>query len=149
MKILIQMKRISTQTEIESQPNPLTNSASTCSKRCSLPCSWPIFISAAVIFLLYLLYCPHNTTGKKNALRIYSNLRPLLRSADLHILKLTKQFAKQIPSYLLSQPKTPKRHIPIFAMQFASQSYCKGIIAKVSQIILFDSTENSQACESL
>jgi hypothetical protein len=23
---------------------------------------------------------------------------------------------KQIPSYLLSQPKTPKHHIPIFAM---------------------------------
>jgi hypothetical protein len=64
---LIQMKTISTQTEIESQPNPLTNSASTCSKKCSLPCSWPIFISAIVIFLLYLLYCPYNTTGKKNA----------------------------------------------------------------------------------
>jgi len=65
--ILIQMKTISTQTEIESQPNPLTNSASTCWKRCSLPCSWPIFISATMIFLLYLLYCPHNITGKKNA----------------------------------------------------------------------------------
>ncbi len=138
MKILIQMKTISTQTKIESQPNPLTNSASTCSKRCSLPCSWPIFIFAAVIFLLYLLYCPHNTTSKKNALRIYSSLGPLLRSADLRILKLAKQFVKQIQSYLLLQPKTPKRHIPIFAMQFASQRYRKGIIAKVSQIVLFD-----------
>jgi hypothetical protein len=38
MKILIQMKTILTQTEIESQPNPLTNSASTCSKKCSLTC---------------------------------------------------------------------------------------------------------------
>jgi hypothetical protein len=83
-----------------------------------------------VIFLLYLLYYPHNTTGKKNALRIYSSFRPLLRSADLRILKLAKQFAKQIPLYLLSQPKTPKRHIPIFTMQFASQRYRKGIASQ-------------------
>jgi hypothetical protein len=73
MKILIQMKTISTQTEIQSQPNPLTNSASTCSKRCSLPCSWPIVIFAAVIFLLYLLYCPHKTTGQKK--RIFAKRR--------------------------------------------------------------------------
>jgi hypothetical protein len=59
-----------------------------------------------------------------------------LRSADLRILKLAKQFAKQIPSYL----KAPKRHLnlyepeiittqnaiwPIFAMQYASQWYHK------------------------
>jgi hypothetical protein len=69
MKILIQMKTISTQTEIESQPNRLTNSASTCSKRCSLPCSWPIVISATVIFLLYLLYCPHNTIGQQKRIK--------------------------------------------------------------------------------
>ncbi len=68
------MKTISTQTEIQSQPNPLTNSASTCSKRCSLPCSWPIVISAAVIFLLYLLYCPHKTTGQKK--RIFAKRKP-------------------------------------------------------------------------
>jgi hypothetical protein len=43
----------------------------------------------------------------KNAKRIYSSLRPLLRSAYLRILKLAKQFAKQIPSY----PKAPKRHL--------------------------------------
>jgi hypothetical protein len=49
-------------------------------------------------------------------------------------------FAKQIPSYLLSQPKTPKRHIPIFAMQFPSQRY-----RKQRRWLNW----NSQACESL
>ncbi len=145
MKILIQMKTISTQIEIQSQPNPLTNSASTCSKRCSLPCSWPIVISAVVIFLLYLLYCPHKTTGQKNPylrsvdLRIFwlakqfaicSSLRTLLWSADFRILFLAKQFAKQIASYRCEL----KAIWHIFAMQFASQ--------KVSQtVVLCDSTE--------
>jgi hypothetical protein len=49
-----------------------------------------------------------------------------LRSADLRILKLAKQFAKQIPSYLLLQPKTPKRHIPIKGItKVSSQRYRK------------------------
>jgi hypothetical protein len=96
MKILIQMKTISTQTEIQSQPNPLTNSASTCSKRCSLPCSWPIIISAAVIFLLYLLYYPHKTTGKKKrifAKRITSHI--LTCEAVCDWFKSTNFFAKR------------------------------------------------------
>jgi hypothetical protein len=103
MKILIQMKIISTQTEIQSQPNRLTNNASTCSKRCSLPCSWPIVISAAMIFLLYLLYYPHKTTCQKKC--IFAKRR------TLHILtckvvcdlfKSTNSFAKRRLSHTVS-----------------------------------------------
>jgi hypothetical protein len=103
MKILIQMKTISTQTEIQSQPNPLTNSATTCSKRCSLPCSWPIVISAAVIFLLYLLYCPHKTTGHKK--RIFAKRKPshiFACEAFCDLFKSTNYFAKCRFSYIVS-----------------------------------------------
>ncbi len=97
------MKIISTQTEIQSQPNPLTNSASTCSKRCSLPCSWPIVISAGVIFLLYLLYYPHKTTGKKK--RIFAKRRTshiLTCKAVCDLFKFTNSFAKQRLSHTVS-----------------------------------------------
>ncbi len=103
MKILIQMKTISTQTEIQSQPNPLTNSASTCSKICSLPCSWPIVISAAVIFLLYLLYCPHKTTGQKK--RIFAKRKPLhifACEAFCDLFKSANYFAKRRFSHTVS-----------------------------------------------
>ncbi len=97
------MKTISTQIEIQSQLNPLTNSASTCSKRCSLPCSWPIVISIAVIFLLYLLYCPHKTTGKKK--RIFSKRRTshiLTCEAVCDLFKSTNSFAKRKLSHIVS-----------------------------------------------
>ncbi len=103
MKILIQMKTISTQTEIQSQPNPLTNNASTCSKRCSLPCSWPIVISAAVIFLLYLLYCPHKTTCQKK--RIFAKRRTshiLTCEVVCDLFKSTNSFAKRKLSHTVS-----------------------------------------------
>jgi len=119
---LIQMKTISTQTEIQSQPNPLTNSASTCSKRCSLPCSWPIVIYAAVIFLLYLLYCPHKTTGKKK--RIFAKRRTshiLTCEAVCDLFKSTNSFAKRRLSHTVSYeaicetnsiiPLRTKRHL--------------------------------------
>jgi hypothetical protein len=102
MKILIQMKIISTQTEIQSQPNPLTNSASTCSKRCSLPCSWSIVISAGVIFLLYLLYCPHKTTGQKK--RIFAKRRTLhilICEAICDLFKSTNSFAERRLSHII------------------------------------------------
>ncbi len=57
-------------------------------------------------------------------------------------------FVKQIPSYLLSQPKTPKRHIPIFAMQFASQRYRKGIASQRYRKQRRWLDKISQACES-
>jgi hypothetical protein len=100
------MKTISTQTEIQSQPNPLTNSASTCSKRCSLPCSWPIVISAAVIFLLYLLYllyCPHKTTSQKK--RIFAKHRTshiLTCEAVCDLFKSRNSFAKRRLSHTVS-----------------------------------------------
>ncbi len=143
------MKIISTQTEIESQPNPLTNSASTCWKRCSLPCSWPIFIFAAVIFLLYLLYCPHNTIGKKKHKEFiqvfdhfcetqtfaYWNLRSSLRNKLLRIYY-----------------RNPKGQNSIY-LSLRCNSHHKGI-AKVSHRkgiakspVWLD--RNSQACESL
>jgi hypothetical protein len=97
------MKIISTQTKIQSQPNPLTSSASTCSKRCSLPCSWPIVISTAVILLLYLLYCPHKTTGQKKC--IFAKRRPshiLTCEAVCDLFKSTNSFAKCRLSHTIS-----------------------------------------------
>ncbi len=97
------MKTISTQTEIQSQPNSLTNSASTCSKRCSLPCSWPIVISATVIFLLYLLYCPHKTTCQKK--RIFVKRKPshiLACEAFCDLFKSPNYFAKHRLSHTVS-----------------------------------------------
>jgi hypothetical protein len=97
------MKTISTQTEIQSQPNPLTNSASTCSKRCSLPCSWPIVISAAVIFLLYFLYCPHKTTGQKKCIFAKRRTSHILTcEAVCDLFKSTNSFAKHKLSHTVS-----------------------------------------------
>ncbi len=123
------MKTISTQTEIESQPNPLTNSASTCSKRCSLPCSWPIVISAAMIFLFYLLYCPHNTTGpKKHIKNLFKSLTTFAKRRPSHI-ETCEAICETNPIVCLRN----KRHLTYL---------CDAIrIAKVSQTVLFDLTE--------
>ncbi len=136
MKILIQMKTISTQTEIESQSNPLTNSASTCWKRCSLPCSWPIFISAAVIFLLYLLYCPHNTTGKKKhkeSIQVSDHFCEAQTFAYWHLRSSLRNKSHRIYDC------NPKGQNSIYLF-LRCNSHRKSI-AKVSQIVQFDSTK--------
>jgi hypothetical protein len=147
MKILIQMKTISTQTEIQSQPNPLTNSASTCSKRCSLPCSWPIVISAAVIFLLYLLYCPHKTTGQKK--RIFAKRKPshILACEEIcDLFKSPNYFAKRRLSHTVSCETVceTNRIVPLRTKNHLTHFCDATRIAKgIPNSILCDSTETN------
>ncbi len=140
MKILIQMKTISTQTDSKSQPNPLTNSASTCSKRCSLPCSWPIFISIAVIFLLYLLYCPHNTIGKKTHKKSIQVSNHFCEAQTFAYWNLRSSLPNK--SHCIYY-RNPKRQNAI-DLSLQCNLHRKGI---ANSPIWFD--RNSQACESL
>jgi hypothetical protein len=94
-----------------------------------LPCSWPIVISAAVIFLLYLLYYPHNKIGQKKCIK--------------NLFKSPTTFAKRRPLHTETCEAVCETNPIVYLRNKRHLTYICDVIrtAKVSQTVLVNSTK--------